>query len=681
MRAMTAPTPAERHRALVSTIEEHNHNYYVLDTPTISDREYDRLFRELQDLEEAHPGLRSPDSPTQRVGGAPLESLNKFTHPTPMLSLQNSYDEAEIREFDQRVKRFLGEGEAKDLRYVVEPKLDGIAMELIYEDGVLTVGATRGNGEVGEDVTENVRTIRNVPLRLRQHVPGMLAVRGEVVMTRDGFQAMNHRRVAEGLAAYVNARNATAGTMRNLDPGQAAKAPLRFLAHSAGVHDGLDVVSHSGFLESLVSMGFQLAEGIEVCAGMDEVVRAIEAIGDRRATYNYDIDGAVVKIDEVTLQEELGFVSRSPRWAMAFKYPAEQATTTLLAIDVQVGRTGKITPVARLEPVFVGGVTVTNATLHNADEIARKDIRVGDTVVIQRAGDVIPQVVESVTEHRDDGAPAYVFPTHCPECGTALVRAEGEVDWRCLNEATCPAWQRGKLEHWASRGALDIEGLGTKLIAQLLRERLVQDVADLYPLVRKGHLLVQLERMGEKSVDNLLDGIEASRNARLHRVLFGLGIRHVGESVAKRIASALLTWEAIETATVEELVAVEDVGPIVAQAVVDWFADDAHRDLVARLKDPDVGLRFPPEEPPPVIADDAPFVGKQVVVTGTLEQLSRKEAKEAILAAGGKSPGSVSKKTDLLVAGPGAGSKLAKAQELGVEVIDEAEFLRRLGRG
>ena len=681
MRRMTVPTPAERHRALVQTIEEHNHNYYVLDTPTISDREYDRLFRELQDLEEASPDLRSPDSPTQRVGGTPLESLDKFTHPTPMLSLQNSYDEVEIREFDQRVKRMLGEAEDKDLRYVVEPKLDGIAMELIYEDGVLTVGATRGNGEVGEDVTENVRTIRNVPLRLRQHVPGMLAVRGEVVMTRDGFQAMNHRRVAEGLAAYVNARNATAGTMRNLDPAHAAKAPLRFLAHSAGVHDGLDVVSHSGFLESLGTMGFQLAEGIEVCTGMDAVVAAIEAIGGHRPTFNYDIDGAVVKIDEVTLQEELGFVSRSPRWAMAFKYPAEQATTTLLAIDVQVGRTGKITPVARLDPIFVGGVTVTNATLHNADEIARKDIRVGDTVVIQRAGDVIPQVVESVTEHRDDGAPAFVFPTHCPECGTELVRAEGEVDWRCLNEAACPAWQRGKLEHWASRGALDIEGLGTKLIAQLLRERLVQDVADLYPLVRKGHLLVQLERMGEKSVDNLLDGIEASRDARLHRVLFGLGIRHVGESVAKRIASALLTWEAIETATVEQLVAVEDVGPIVAQAVVDWFADDAHKDLVARLKDPDVGLRFPAEEPPPVIADDAPFVGKLVVVTGTLVQLSRKEAKEAILAAGGKSPGSVSKKTDLLVAGPGAGSKLAKAQELGVEVIDEQAFLALVGRG
>jgi DNA ligase (NAD+) len=674
----TPSTLAVRHAALARELDEHNHRYYVLDAPTISDREYDRLFAALQELETQDPSLRTADSPTQRVGGAPLDALVKFTHPTPMLSLQNSYDEADIREFDQRVKRFLGAAGDGALRYVVEPKLDGIAMELIYQDGILTVGVTRGDGAVGEDVTVNVRTIRNVPLRLREFVPGMLAIRGEVVMTRDGFQAMNHRRVAGGQPAYVNARNATAGTMRNLDPSQAAQAPLRFLAHSAGVADGLDVTGHRHFLDRAHALGFQLAEGIAVCDGMDAVVDAIEAIGARRARYNYDIDGAVVKIDDHALQEELGFLSRSPRWAMAYKYPAEQATTKLLAIDVQVGRTGKITPVARLEPVFVGGVTVTNATLHNADEIARKDIRPGDTVVVQRAGDVIPQVVESVVDERDGTERPFLFPTVCPECDTALVRAEGEVDWRCTNEERCPAWQRGKLEHWASRGALDIEGLGTKLIAQLLRVGLVHDVADLYTLDGKGSTLSQLERMGEKSVDKLLDGIDRSRRAPLHRILFGLGIRHVGESVAKRIASTLLTWEAIAGASLEDLVDVPDVGPIVAQALIDWFADPLHQDLVSRLAEG--GVEFPAEEPPPAIDEGAAFAGLQIVVTGALEQMTRDAAKAAIVAAGGTSPGSVSKKTDLLVAGPGAGSKLARAQALGVEVIDEQEFLRRLGR-
>ena len=676
MSDVTAATGA-RWQQLARELEDHNHRYYVLDAPVISDREYDRLFRELQDLEEAHPELRSPDSPTQRVGGAPLDSLVKYTHPTPMLSLQNSYDDAEIREFDQRVKRVLGEGATKQLRYVVEPKLDGIAMELIYEDGVLTVGCTRGDGPVGENVTENVRTIRNVPLRLRREVPGMLAIRAEIVMQAAGFQKLNARRISEGNAAYVNARNATAGMMRNLDPSLPAKAPLRFYAHSAGVADGLEYDGHAHFLELAQALGFQTATGISVCDGMDAVIAAIESIGDQRANYPYDIDGAVVKIDDHALQDELGFVSRSPRWAMAFKYPAEQARTKLEAIDVQVGRTGKVTPVARLRPVFVGGVTVTNATLHNADEIARKDIRVGDTVVIQRAGDVIPQVVASVPDERDGSEAVFVYPTACPECGTDLVRRQGEVDWRCPDEHACPAWQRGKLEHWAGRNALDIEGLGEKLIAQLLAAGLVHDVADLYTLETKRDAVIALERMAEKSANNLFLGIEQSRSARLHRILFGLGIRHVGESVAKRITSSLLTWSAIEQATQEDLEAVEDVGPIVAKAVRDWFADPHHADLVRRVRDG--GVLFPDEEAPPEIAADAAFAGKLVVVTGTLVQMTRKQAKDAIIAAGGKSPGSVSRKTDLLVAGPGAGSKLTKARELGVEVIDEQRLIELLG--
>lgn len=666
-----------RWQQLARELEDHNHRYYVLDSPVIGDREYDGLFRELQDLEAAHPTLRSPDSPTQRVGGAPLDSLEKFTHPTQMLSLQNSYDEAEIREFDQRVKRLLGEDASDALRYVVEPKLDGIAMELIYEDGLLTVGCTRGDGTVGENVTENARTIRNVPLRLRKDVPGMLAVRGEVVMQAAGFQRLNARRVEGGDAAYINARNATAGLMRNLDPSLPAKAPLRFYAHSVGVADGLEYDGHAHFLELADALGFQTAEGIAVCDGMPEVLAAIEAIGLRRASYPYAIDGAVVKIDDHGLQEELGFVSRSPRWAMAFKYPAEQARTKLEAIDVQVGRTGKVTPVARLRPVFVGGVTVTNATLHNADEIVRKDIRVGDTVVVQRAGDVIPQVVASVADDRDGSEVVFVYPTVCPVCGTELERPEGEVDWRCPDEHACPAWQRGKLEHWVSRSALDIEGLGEKLIAQLLTAGLVHDVADLYTLEDQRDAVIGLERMAEKSADNVFAGIERSRSAPLHRVLFGLGIRHVGESVAKRIAKHFLAWTALEAATQEELEAVEDVGPIVARAVRDWFDDERHAALLQRLRDG--GVLFPNEEAPPLIAEDAPFAGKQVVVTGTLVRMTRKEAKDAIVAAGGRSPGSVSKKTDLLVAGPGAGSKLTKARELGVEVIDEQRLIELLG--
>ncbi len=676
-----ATDPAARWEQLAATIREHNHNYYVLDRPTISDRAYDSLFRELQDLESAHPDLARADSPTQRVGGPPLDSLDKYEHPTPMLSLQNSYDADEIREFDARIKRHLGDDAPANIRYVVEPKLDGIAMELIYEAGVLDVAVTRGDGRVGENVTENVRTIRNMPLRLRPFEGGSatrIAVRGEVVMTSDGFQDLNRRRLAAGLDAYVNARNSTAGTVRNLDPKNAAQAPLRFFAHSAGIAEGVAFGSHSGFLAGARRAGFQVAEGIVECDGIDAVIDALADLGRRRPTYNYDIDGAVVKVDDHRLQQRLGFVSRSPRWAMAFKYPAEQAVTKLLKIEIQVGRTGALTPVARLDPVFVGGVTVTNATLHNREEIARKDIRPGDWVVIQRAGDVIPQVVEAVVDRRDpDDPPApYEFPTACPECGTAVVEVEGEVAVRCPNEAGCPAFTRTRLRHFASRHALDIEGLGEKLVEQLIESRLVSSPADLYTLHLERDRLAGLERMARKSADNVLAGIERSRGAPLHRILFGLGIRHVGQSVARRVTTHFVSWAALEAATLEQLEAVEDVGTVVAKAIREWFDDPGNQSLIAGLRAG--GVRFPDEEIEEV-DEGAALAGKRVVVTGTLATMSRTEAKAAIQAAGGTSPGSVSAKTDFLVAGAEAGSKLAKARKLGVAVLDEAAFRTLIG--
>jgi DNA ligase (NAD+) len=598
-----------------------------------------------------------------------------------MLSLQNSYDADEIREFDARIKRHLGEDAPSNIRYVVEPKLDGIAMEVIYENGVLDVAVTRGDGRVGENVTENVRTIRNLPLRLRLidgAMPSRIAVRGEVVMTLDGFQKLNERRVAEGLDAYVNARNSTAGTVRNLDPRNAAKAPLRFYAHSAGIAEGMEFASHSGFLAAARGFGFQSAEGIAACEGIDEVLTALQDLGRRRPDFNYDIDGGVVKVDDQVLQQRLGFVSRSPRWAMAFKYPAEQAVTKLLRIEIQVGRTGALTPVARLEPVFVGGVTVTNATLHNREEIARRDIRPGDFVVIQRAGDVIPQVVEAVVSRRDpDSPPApYVFPTECPECGTAVVEVEGEVAVRCPNESGCPAFTRTRLRHFSSRHALDIDGLGEKLVEQLIEAGLVSTPADLYTLDQRRDRVVALERMAAKSADNLLAGIDRSRRASLHRILFGLGIRHVGQSVARRVTTHFVRWKSLRDATLEQLEAVEDVGTVVAQALRDWFDEPHNQALLAGLEAG--GVEFPDEEIEEVAAG-APLAGKRVVVTGTLTTMSRTEAKAAIQTAGGSSPGSVSAKTDYLVAGADSGSKLAKAKKLGVAVLDEAAFRRLIG--
>jgi DNA ligase (NAD+) len=669
----------QRWRQLVTEITRHDHAYYVLDQPTISDRDYDRLFAELQALEASHPELRRDDSPTRRVGGAPLDGLEKYEHPTPMLSLSNSYDADDVRDFDARVRRMLEDDATEQITWLVEPKLDGIAMELIYEQGVLAVAVTRGDGQTGQRVTPNVRTIRNLPLRLRDvpgvPVPRRIAVRGEVVMTKHGFQALNRTREEAGLETYVNARNSTGGVVRALDSKQTAAAPLRFYCHSAGIAEGITYERQSGFMELARSFGFETAGGVALCEGIEEALIHLDRIEELRPDYAYDIDGAVLKVDSIALQETLGFVSRAPRWAMAFKYAAEQAETKLLAIDVQVGRTGVLTPVARLEPVFVGGVTVTNATLHNADELERKDVRPGDVVVVQRAGDVIPQVVRSLPDRRHGELAPFVFPALCPDCGTPTVRAEDEVAVRCPNSLGCPAQLRVGIRHFVSRHAMDIDGLGEKIVEQLLAEELIRDAADIFVLDSKREALLEVERMGSKKVDNLLAAIEQARGRECHRVLFALGIRHVGETSARRLMEHFGSWDALAVASVEELEECEDVGPIVAAEIRAWFEQERNLELVGRLRER--GVAFPDAVREQV--DEAhPFAGKSVVVTGTLEAMGRTEAKRAVEAVGGKSPGSVSAKTDYLVAGAKAGSKLTKANKLGVQVLDEDAFLTLL---
>lgn len=668
-----------RWRRLAAEIEKHNHAYYVLDRPTISDQEYDRLFRELQDLEEAHPELQRPDSPTQRVGGAPLPGLEKYEHPTPMLSLANSYDAGDVAEFDARIRRMLG-GQAPDrITYLVEPKLDGIAMELIYEAGILAVAVTRGDGQTGQVVTQNVRTIRNVPLRLADRAgvpsPPRIAIRGEIVLTRAGFQEMNRRRAAEGMETYVNARNSTGGLVRNLDPRQAAAAPLRFYCHSTGIADGLTFESQSGFLDLARGLGFQTAESVALCAGIEEVLAHLDRIEAKRPDLPYDIDGAVVKVESVALQEQLGYVSRAPRWAMAYKYKAEQAETKLLSIDVQVGRTGVLTPVARLEPIFVGGVTVTNATLHNADELLRKDLRPGDVVIVQRAGDVIPQVVGALPDRRQGDLPAFSFPSTCPECGTAVVRPPDEVAWRCPNNLGCPAQVREGIRHFVSRDAMDIDGLGERLVEQLMGARLIGGASDIFALAGRREELVALDRMGEKKVENLLGAIEAAKARESSRVLFALGIRHVGEASARRLMRHFGTWQALTEAGVAALEECEDIGPVVAAEIRAWFDQERNRELLARLRER--GVLFP-DDRRPVLDAAHPFAGRSVVVTGTLASMGRTEARLAIEARGGRSPGSVSEKTDYVVAGDKAGSKLTRALELGIQVLTEQEFLALL---
>jgi len=668
--------------ALRREIERHNHAYYVLDQPLIPDAEYDRLFRELQALEAERPELVTPDSPTQRVGGIPLDAFPKVRHAVPMLSIRTETDtEASgAQAFDARVRKELGLGEGDPLvEYSAELKFDGLAINLRYENGVLVQAATRGDGETGEDVTQNIRTVHVIPLRLNaESPPAVLEVRGEVFMRRDDFERYNAKQREAGKPTLVNPRNGAAGSIRQLDPKLAAQRPLSFFAYGLGEVQGWKhaPLTHSGTLDALEKMGVPVCGERITGLGAAALIAFHDGIEARRDQLPFDIDGVVYKVNRFDLQRELGFVTREPRWAVAHKYPAQEQMTTVLGIEVQVGRTGALTPVARLAPVFVGGVTVTNATLHNQDEIDRKDVRVGDTVIVRRAGDVIPEVVSVVTAHRPQPEPQRfnileAYPV-CPECGSHVVRLEGEAAVRCTGGLFCPAQRKQALLHFASRRAMDIEGLGDKLVDQLVDRGLVHTPADVYGL-SLGRL-AGLERMAEKSAANLLAAIEASKATTLARFIFSLGIRNVGETTAKDLAKHFGALDKLVAATEADLLAVRDVGPIVAQSIIQFFAEPHNLEVVNKLRA--AGVHW--AESAGLQQSAGILAGKTLVLTGTLPTLTRDTAKEKIEAAGGKVAGSVSKKTDYVVAGAEAGSKLVKAQELGVTILDEAGLLSLL---
>ncbi len=683
--SLAADPEYARLQTLRTLLHHHAWRYYVLDDPEIPDAEYDRLFAELQALEARHPQWVTPDSPTQRVGGRPLEGFATVRHTVPMLSIrtETDTDAAAALVFDARIRRELGLGpQDPPVEYVAEPKFDGLAISLRYEHGVLLCAATRGDGETGEDVTQNIRTIGQIPLRLRGDgvaVP-RLEVRGEVYMRRDAFEALNARQRAAGEKTFVNPRNAAAGAVRQLDPVVAAARPLSFFAYGVGEVSAPEAGgphwnTHWDVLQSLRAWGFPVSELAWRCAGGEALAAYHRDIGARRDQLPYDIDGVVYKVDRLDWQQRLGFVTREPRWAIAHKYPAQEQLTRVLAIDVQVGRTGKLTPVAKLEPVFVGGVTVTNATLHNADEVARKDVRVGDTVIVRRAGDVIPEVVAVAPPLPEPRGEPFRMPAQCPACGSAVVREEGEVEHRCTGGLYCPAQRKQAILHFAQRRAMDIEGLGDKLVEQLVDAGLVRTVADLYRLGLTA--LVGLERMAEKSASNVLAAIEASKTTTLARFLFALGIRHVGERTARDLARHWGTLQAIMDASIDELQQAPDVGPVVARSVATFFAQPHNREVIEQLRA--CGVHWP--EPDPEHAPDAPrpLAGQTFVLTGTLPTLTREQAQALIEAAGGKVSGSVSRKTHYVVAGEAAGSKLDKARALGVPVIDEAGLRVLLG--
>jgi DNA ligase (NAD+) len=687
---MEHPTPAtsaRRAAELREQLHEHAHRYYVLDRPTVPDAEYDRLFQELQAIEAAHPQLLSADSPTQRILGKVLEGFAPVRHAVPMLSIRTETDtlSSGALGFDARVRRELELGEADaPVEYAAELKFDGLAINLRYEAGVLAQAATRGDGETGEDVTQNIRTICQIPLRLRGIVAAVLEVRGEVYMRRDDFDKLNQRQRAliaqgdRGEKTYINPRNTAAGAVRQLDPAVAARRPLSFFVYGLGDVAGWEVpATHSATLDALAAMGLPVCADRDVVRGAEGLVAFHQQVGQRRDRLPFGIDGVVYKVNSRALQQRLGFVSREPRWAVAHKYPAQEQMTLVRDIEVQVGRTGKLTPVAKLEPVFVGGTTVSNATLHNEDETRRKDVRVGDTVIVRRAGDVIPEVVAVVFERRPaEVGPAFdlnqLLQGRCPVCASGIVREADEADWRCTGGLFCGAQRKQAILHFAGRRALDIEGLGDKLVEQLVDSGLVTTLPSLYRLELAQ--LMSLDRMGERSAANLLAALAARRKTTLARFLYALGIRQVGETTAKDLARHFGSLERLMRATLDELLLVNDVGPIVAHSIRTFF-DQAHNlEVIAELRA--LGLEWPEHEPLRAMA--APLLGKTFVLTGGLPTLSRDAAKELIEASGAKVAGSVSKKTDYVVAGADAGSKLDKARALGVEILDEAALHRLL---
>jgi DNA ligase (NAD+) len=676
---MTHAQAKTRHAQLAEELRGHDHAYYVEARPTISDQAYDRLYHELLDLEKEFPDLVTPDSPSQRVSGEPLTEFKPVQHLSPMMSLDNTYSQDEVRNFVARVQRLLP---GQTLEWVLEPKVDGVAINLRYENGRFICGATRGDGTTGDDVTSNLKTIRSLPDRLRasgKKILALMEVRGEVYMTKTGFAKLNAERAAAGDETFANARNSAAGSLKQLDPKLVAKRPLDIVVYGLGQFESSEsLTQHDAMLAWLRSVGFKTPEKTWKCHSVEELISAINELDTIRHNFVYETDGAVIKLNSFALREKIGFTSKAPRWAIAFKYAAEQAETKLKSITIQVGRTGALTPVAELEPVFLAGSTISRATLHNEDELRRKDIRVGDTVTIEKAGEVIPAVVGVVLTKRTGREVPFEFPKNCPECGSKVARAEsGEGEegaaWRCVN-FDCPAQVRGRIEHWCARGAMDIEGGGEVLVAQLVASGLVRDVADLYRLTLDE--VANLERMGDKSAQNFLDGVEASKQRDLWRLLFGLGIFHVGAGVAKALGKAFATLDDVFAASEDQLNEIEDVGGVIARSLVQWHGDKRNRDIIEKLRK--AGLNFNSNLYQPAAAA-GPFAGKTFVLTGTLPTLTREQASAKIEALGGKVSGSVSKKTDYVVAGEEAGSKLDKAQKLGVPVVDEAAFLKLCG--
>ena len=669
---MTVPADIRKKAAsLRDQIRHHNYRYHVRDDPEIPDIEYDRLMQALQALEEQYPDLVTPDSPTQRVGAAPVSAFGTVQHELPMLSLGNAFGEDELRDFHRRVLDKLELDDSSEVIYAAEPKLDGAAVSLLYVDGVLTQGATRGDGTTGEDITHNVRTIEAVPLRLiGSGYPRRLEIRGEVFMPKAGFEAYNKKAREAGEKTFVNPRNAAAGSLRQLDPKLTAERPLDMYAYSVGIVDGGKLPQrHSEIIDQLQDWGVKVCPERRVVSGVDGCISFYNEIGKRRDSLAYEIDGVVYKIDSLALQSELGFVSRAPRWAIAHKFPAQEELTTVEDVEFQVGRTGAVTPVARLKPVFVGGVTVSNATLHNIDELHRKDVRIGDTVIVRRAGDVIPEVAGVVTARRPKGAKRVQLPRKCPVCGSQVVREEGETVARCTGGLFCAAQRAESLKHFVSRRALDIEGFGSKLIEQLVAIDRLKTPSDIFNLSREE--LSDLDRMGDKSADKLLKAIEKSKSTTLARLLYALGIREVGEATAASVAAHYGRLSNVVAASLDDLQAIDDVGPVVAARVRTFFDEQHNIDEISRLQK--FGVSWP-ESDPVQTKSDGSLSGKTFVITGTLPSMTRDEAKDLIRSLGGKVTGSVSKKTDFLVAGEKAGSKLSKAEELGIRVLSEGEL-------